>query len=710
VGGTVSTESAAPAAPDAAGTRAVDVVVVVPVYRNARTLEVLAQRLAAALDGRDWRLRLVVDASPDDSADVAARLSAADPRIAVTLLEHNVGQHRALERGLEDEPGAQAWVCLDADLQDPPEAVPALLGALAERQADAVFAGRRGAYEGVVRRATGTLHRRAVAGLTGLPADAGAFLALGPRARSAVLDARAPSLVAAVGAARLSVRSLPVARVPRAEGRSAWTSTARLRQSARTLAWLAARWTHRSPVVWWAGPAAVALVLGAVVVFGRAHGLWYDEFFSTEVARRPMGEILAAAWEGRGTTWYLRDVPPSYNLPWYVVAHLWLGLPGTDNDWSLRVLSLLAGATGVALLTRAVARLGGSRRTAVVAGLAVAANPLFLEWVTEARPYGFAVLAAAGTVLGLARWLDRVRGGLALVGLAGAGAGLAHWYALLVVAACVVAGVLLAPRRAPALVGVGLLSTLPTTALVAHNLRTVGDRNAALLYDTDGRLPLFAAWQWAGTGVAAATVVGVLGVVGLARGPVRLRVVAAAWVTVPVALLLVAEHRLRPIYEPRYVLAALLGLGVLTACGATAAVASRRVTGVLSAVLVATSVATSATLLDALPRERADEVAAMIAAEHRPGHAVIAGDRQSALGLEHYTRTRHPQLARDLRVPPVLAAPDVEVAWYVRVRIIHGETGPVDGDVLLARSGMRVEGQWFLKGTWTSLVVQRWVR
>jgi len=174
--------------------------------------------------------------------------------------------------------------------------------------------------------------------------------------------------------------------------------------------------------------------------------------------------------------------------------------------------------------------------------------------------------------------------------------------------------------------------------------------------------------------------------------------------------MLVAEARLRPIYEPRYVLAALLGLGVLTACGATAAVASRRVTGALSVLLVATSVATSATLLDAAPRERADEVAAMIAAEHRPGHAVIAGDRQSALGLEHYTRTRYPQLAPDLRVPPVLAAPDVEVAWYVRVRIIHGETGPVDGDVLLARSGMRVERQWFLKGTWTSLVVQRWVR
>ncbi|MGY1816866.1 hypothetical protein ACI79Z_05210, partial [Geodermatophilus sp. SYSU D00663] len=37
----------------------------VPVYGNEATLRPLAERLAAALAGRDWRLRLVVDASPD---------------------------------------------------------------------------------------------------------------------------------------------------------------------------------------------------------------------------------------------------------------------------------------------------------------------------------------------------------------------------------------------------------------------------------------------------------------------------------------------------------------------------------------------------------------------------------------------------------------------------------------------------------------------
>ena len=62
------------------------IAVVAPVYGNEPTLRPLAQRLAAALEGRDWRLRLVVDASPDGSAAVAGSLAAEDTRISVTVL------------------------------------------------------------------------------------------------------------------------------------------------------------------------------------------------------------------------------------------------------------------------------------------------------------------------------------------------------------------------------------------------------------------------------------------------------------------------------------------------------------------------------------------------------------------------------------------------------------------------------------------------
>jgi undecaprenyl-phosphate 4-deoxy-4-formamido-L-arabinose transferase len=213
------------------------VAVVVPVYRNAATLAPLVERLGAALGDRDWRLRLVVDACPAGSADVALRLAAEHPQVAVTGLVVNGGQHAALRQGLADEPDADVWVCMDADLQDPPEAVPLLLDRLAVGDVEAVFAGRRGAYESRVRRATGALHRRVAARLTGLPPDAGAFLALGQRVRAAVLAAGTPSVVLAVGVARLPVTSVPVVRHPRPEGRSAWTARARLTQSVRSLTW-----------------------------------------------------------------------------------------------------------------------------------------------------------------------------------------------------------------------------------------------------------------------------------------------------------------------------------------------------------------------------------------------------------------------------------------------------------------------------------------
>ena len=215
------------------------VAVVTPVYGNEATLDELARRVAAALDGAGarWTLRFVVDASPDASLAVATALAGKDDRVAVTSLPENRGQHRALLAGLAADATADVWVCLDADLQDPPEAVPALVARLARGDVGAVFAGRRGAYEGRGRRLTGRLHRAVLSLLTGLPADAGAFVAMDGRARQAVVALDPPSVVAGIGASGIRAVSIPVARQPRPSGRSAWTAAARVRQSSRTLRW-----------------------------------------------------------------------------------------------------------------------------------------------------------------------------------------------------------------------------------------------------------------------------------------------------------------------------------------------------------------------------------------------------------------------------------------------------------------------------------------
>jgi glycosyltransferase involved in cell wall biosynthesis len=222
--------------------------VVVPVYRNADTLPALAGRLDAALDD-PWTLRFVVDACPEGGAAAAMSLAAADPRIQVTVLRHNIGQHRAIAVGLQAEQDADVWVCLDGDLQDPPEAVPVMVDALGQRHVAAVFAGRRGAYESRGRRITGNAHRRALAALTGLPRDAGAFFAMDTRVRDAVvrgvLAHGAPSVVVAAASSGLPLSSVPVDRNVRGQGSSAWSSYARVRQSARTLSWAARH--RRSP-------------------------------------------------------------------------------------------------------------------------------------------------------------------------------------------------------------------------------------------------------------------------------------------------------------------------------------------------------------------------------------------------------------------------------------------------------------------------------
>jgi mannosyltransferase len=451
-------------------------------------------------------------------------------------------------------------------------------------------------------------------------------------------------------------------------------------------------------------PPALLLLLGTVLLL-PGHGLWFDELFTAEVSRRPLGTIVSAAVEGRGTTSYLVDVPPSYNTPYYVVTWAWSALPGLGGDTSLRVLSLLATAGGLALVTRAVSRLAGTA-AGVLAGLVTAGSPLLLEQAVEARSYGLAVLATGGALLGLVRWLQEPPSGLLLSGLAGAGMGLAHWYAGTVLAAFAVAAVLLRGRRSVPWVVTAALAGLPALALIAMNLvNGTGGRNAEHLRDTGGELAGLAAEAWAGgRGPALYLTVGLALVAAVrARG---VRVVGAAWVLVPLALLVAAEQ-LRPVYLPRYLLVGLIGLGVLAAAGARAL--PREARAPVGALLVASMLLAAAPLADRGPRERADEVVALLAGLHRPGEPVVAADQRSATGLDHYVRVAAPGLRADVVLPPDDAPADAERVWLVR-RLIGGEAVATDDDGLLRAAGLRLTREWDFPAAKTDLVLQRWDR
>lgn len=101
--------------------------IVIPVYRGARTIGPLVDRLEAQVGSvRDLELVLVVDGSPDDSAAVCRALAAARPHVRFVNLSRNFGEHNAVMAGLNHATGAIA-VIMDDDAQNPPEEVMGLV-------------------------------------------------------------------------------------------------------------------------------------------------------------------------------------------------------------------------------------------------------------------------------------------------------------------------------------------------------------------------------------------------------------------------------------------------------------------------------------------------------------------------------------------------------------------------------------------------------
>ena len=451
-------------------------------------------------------------------------------------------------------------------------------------------------------------------------------------------------------------------------------------------------------------------VLGGWLV-ARRYGFWYDEVFTAEMAPLRLGRLAEALVRGEGTIEYLRDAPPSYNAPYYAVAHLWLALtPFGPDEFGLRLLSLLAGVGAVAVFTRAVVRLAG-RGTGLVAGLVVAANPFVVAYAGEARGYTLALLATAVAALGLARWLDGEARALLLYGLGAAAAALAHWFALLVPAAFAVAGLILRGRRAWPLVVVTAMAALPALAIVAIAVANgVGGSGAEWIRGAGVGVPrrLLRSWTAGHAALLAATVAAaVAGAVPGRPADREARVVALCWVALPVAAVTVAQV-VRPVYVDRYLLPAVIGLAVLAALGVTRW-SPRLVPVALAGVVVASAAATVSNIQQG-PREDVRGALAIVAARHRPGQPVVAAARWDALGVDHYARRLHPGLGADLVLPPS-PVPPASTVWVVR-RATPGVKGDrarlVDLDRHLADAGMRLVEEHRVLGRRAVVLVQRW--
>jgi undecaprenyl-phosphate 4-deoxy-4-formamido-L-arabinose transferase len=112
--------------------------VVVPVLNEALNLPVLVPRIQRALAASNtpFELIIVLDGCTDESLNVLLAMVPHCPFLQVIDLARSVGQHAALAVGLQAAQG-EYLVTLDADLQNPPEALPSIVARLAAG-ADAV--------------------------------------------------------------------------------------------------------------------------------------------------------------------------------------------------------------------------------------------------------------------------------------------------------------------------------------------------------------------------------------------------------------------------------------------------------------------------------------------------------------------------------------------------------------------------------------------
>ncbi len=102
--------------------------IIVPLFNEQDNMRPLYERVKKVFEGTEYEFELipVESGSTDRSLDVAEELHAQDPRVKVLSLSRDFGHQAALSAGLDFARGA-AVVLMDADLQHPPEVIPAML-------------------------------------------------------------------------------------------------------------------------------------------------------------------------------------------------------------------------------------------------------------------------------------------------------------------------------------------------------------------------------------------------------------------------------------------------------------------------------------------------------------------------------------------------------------------------------------------------------
>jgi glycosyltransferase involved in cell wall biosynthesis len=111
----------------------VDLSIIVPLYNEEESIELLNSRIFSVLDEMDQTAEVIYvdDGSKDGTAAILKRLSQTDDRIRVIRLRRNFGQTAAFSAGFDFSYG-DIVITLDGDLQNDPSDIPTLLEKMSE--------------------------------------------------------------------------------------------------------------------------------------------------------------------------------------------------------------------------------------------------------------------------------------------------------------------------------------------------------------------------------------------------------------------------------------------------------------------------------------------------------------------------------------------------------------------------------------------------
>lgn len=149
-----------------------DLSLVIPVYNEEENIRPLYTEIKQALDplGLSYEIIFVDDGSHDDSFAVMQSLHQADPCVVVIRLRRNHGQTAAFAAGFDQAQG-RYLLTLDADRQNDPADIPALLAKIEEGMGYDVVNGWRQQRQDnfILRKLPSLVANRLITRLTGVP-------------------------------------------------------------------------------------------------------------------------------------------------------------------------------------------------------------------------------------------------------------------------------------------------------------------------------------------------------------------------------------------------------------------------------------------------------------------------------------------------------------------------------------------------------------